>query len=395
MLALESFDSALTLDNFDEFTEVVQGKEETFVTHRALHPEEARSIDYTVEFGDEEALDQMRMRDGKIYCGVSPLGERSPVDEHAWFQGDTYVPRRPNESCISLTARLLKTKDRASGKVLPITSFPAIQREVDYLHRTDLEVNEDDPHHLESFQSAVKAMHALRPNEPTFVRRWLREGMNVKRDCAFQSANFTFTNTYFLMAHVTEFARRGRQWRKEWLEAGIEAIEYTQRQFFSAKDALRARMEDQSVLLKSPAGEKIRFGWVESDNERIGSAARHIGCHILLQCNSDGHMQVYTDYRVHGGKGIDLGNVAYRLQLAEQEAQVQQGWLEKIIMDDRELLTREGFPFWGAIWYYIYGMLLNGSLTRPAVPPSCLSPMGLYLLIQEALFEVGYRPITE
>lgn len=395
MLTPEQLSSALTHDNFEEvlvFLERIK-QEVPVVVHKSDHAEEGRSIHYTGEFADERILEECAI-DGKLYMGVSPPGQRSKLDEHAWFDGDTYLPRIAEESCISLVARYLDSSDRTGGTPRPLMDFPEIKREVDFLTWSDLNAAtaEENPHFMEEFPYVVKAMHVYYPNQARFVREWLRDGMNAKRDSNWGGKNFTFTHAWSLMGQLTEFTRKGKAWRKQWHDFGMEALENDQKLFVSGRGQLRALLPEQSVQLLSPQGQKITFGWISSENPRIGSASRSIGCHLLLQVNpTTGHMQIYSDYRANGGKGINLDRVAYRVQLEEQKARVRHGWMADIITDDPDILCREGFPFWGAVWYYVYGMLLNGSLTRPAVPYSLLEPDFLFQLVQEALIEDGYR----
>lgn len=387
---LNPFMDEITEQNYDEFSLRIGENEVPARTHRFGHAEEFRAMDYTEQFGDQAFVERNAI-DGVLYFGVSPAGRCNPLDEHAWWENGEYLPRVKGESCLSLTAKGLKSPSRGHrSHKYPLMEFSEIAREVNYLTDNDLTVSKDADF-MQQFSYAVKAMHLLFPNEPSRVREWLRVGLDVKRDNNWGGNNWSILHARVLMGQHDIGQRRGRTWCDSWLQAGVEALLHDQQLFMNALKEVRSCVRDQSIQVVSPNEEKANFFWIQTDNPKAATAARHVGCQVVLQIKSSGHMQIFTSYEANGGKGINLATVASQIQLEEQKERVKQGLMSTVAQDDPVLLAREGHPYEGSVWYFVYGMLLNGCLTRPSMPVSVLEPELVFQLVQEGLQKEGYR----
>lgn len=386
------FMDEITEQNYDEVLLNIGGCQILARTHRFGHAEEFRAMDYSEQFGDQAFVERNAI-DGVLYFGVSPAGQRSRLDEHAWWENGEYLPRIKGESCLSLTAKELNSPIRARLSVqYPLMEFPEIAREVKYLTDNDLMVNKDADF-MQQFSYVTKAMHIFLPDEPGRVREWLRVGLDVKRDNNWGGENWSILHARVLMGQHDLGRNRGSEWCDRWLQTGVDALLYGQQLFMDALKEVRSCVRDQSIQIASANGEKTSFIWIKTDNPKAATAARHKGCQVVLQIRSSGHMQIFTDYAANGGRGINLDAVASQIQLEEQKERVRQGLMPAVAQDDPELLTREGHPYEGSVWYYVYGMLLNGSLTRPSMPLSVLEPDLVFRLVQEELQREGYNAV--
>lgn len=151
----------------------------------------------------------------------------------------------------------------------------------------------------------------------------------------------------------------------------LTALIKAQVHFFQAVEEVK-NMALETVIC--PSGVVVSLVFVQSDNEEVAKAARHLGIKLCVVRRSNGHVQI-TVAQKHSTR-INLGPVVSRLRAAELRQTGEAA-------DDQDL-CREGFL---AGWYYLKvpGWCFNGTPTATDIPATQLSSETLLSLIRDGL----------
>lgn len=145
-----------------------------------------------------------------------------------------------------------------------------------------------------------------------------------------------------------------------WALRGMEAFVFGQTCFHNAVEEFwdRAIVEDITVGTRT-----VTIAAIETDNPKMSVYARSqhgVSAAIFIQRSSRGNVQVLVNKRVK----LSMDGVVCFLR--EREAELS----GRTITNDPALLVREGNLDGHPEWYYIHGMILNGSHTAPDVSPT-------------------------
>ncbi len=262
-----------------------------------IHLDEAVAFCLIEKFGDRKFYLRYS-RKGVIEVGKSSGLLGGPLDEHP----SAIIERKEGECAASLVA-----------KALGIGKDPGLQRILHYVKQRDLESGGGQP--FEDMAATVKTMSQQSPQQSKEVIEWVKMALWAR----YQQ------ETRFHTVIPQEFRRGGTI---EFLKSGSKVI---------------------------------KMAIIFSDDEQINAYSRHLGAAVVIQKNSRGNVQIFTDLKLN----IPLDDVANMLNLAEQAAGGQ------VRVTDWTTLSKEGFiP--GGKWYYFRQarMFLNGSLTHPKVLPT-------------------------
>ncbi|MBU0649454.1 hypothetical protein KJ969_05170 [Patescibacteria group bacterium] len=149
----------------------------------------------------------------------------------------------------------------------------------------------------------------------------------------------------------------------DWAISALEAKYGLQREFHeTAKHEFENKAEIHDVKF---GGQIHKVVFIESDNESFSRYARsNYGCQasVVVQKNSRGNVQIHTNQR----KNLTITDIVQMLRLEEQKIK------GKMLMTDWNELARGGKVEGAEEWYFSVnaGMLLNGALSAPDVPPT-------------------------
>jgi hypothetical protein len=146
-----------------------------------------------------------------------------------------------------------------------------------------------------------------------------------------------------------------------------------------ASKALCAKFEEQNLFWQNEKDYKLakkeyaigpgNVRWlivaVHSNNESFSKYARRKGAAIIIQQNSIGGVQIFSNKNF----GVKLYKVARKIRQAE-------AWSKKAaITNDLKTLVSEGKIVGAENWYFHHTIqaLFNGSLTAPCVTPTRIS----------------------
>lgn len=160
----------------------------------------------------------------------------------------------------------------------------------------------------------------------------------------------------------------------------LECFYLAQSSFFEAINLVRA---GRHVSVRNePSGSDFLLVFVENtDNEDISRAARakeHSNAALVVVRNTKGQYYVSGNDRL-GTR--DVSRLAETVRIAEQEEAGKQ------VVNDRQRLQSDGVLPEVPEWYHQReaGLLLNGSLTAPHVPPSKIPPETVLRLCEDFL----------
>jgi hypothetical protein len=301
-----------------------QKKFKIIATHQGVHLDELVAICLLKKFGEEKFPG---IRKAKVVYwntgGKTPDG-RSVEDyekEGVLIVGmcgskfDEHPSRgdqiRKGECATTLVAKYLGVEDD-----------PALEKIFNYVIRDDTKGGS----HPFDLSHIIKLLHQKYPDNPTKVVRWAIEAIEAKYEEQLQF--FTVTKQ--------EFERK-------------------------------AKIED----IFGPNGRQLKLitiVTIVSDDPQMNKFARSAhGCNadIVIQKNSLGNVQIFTNKK----SSLLLYDVAQMIRLKEQYAK------HKVVTTDWQKLASEGNVEGVEEWFFHYEgqMLLNGSLTASAVPPTRLT----------------------
>lgn len=386
-------------------------------THRYGHVDEYGAIVYFRRYGSPQlnpwAQDEFlpRRAVNKLWwVGVSPQELRADDDEHPWagraVNGNGHLSRvRKTEeqadgtlieipvSCISLFADAFEVPiNKNPNKRIQLSKHPVHKRTIKYFTDQD----QGAPGRITDLPKMVKLMHLLPELDDHAVFDWFDTALAARED----EKNVTITRDDYGMDVLQFLISRsyGDLAAKAWTEKGMEALANTQRLFEAARDTLLEIVDQRTLTLRLGAeGPLLCIGYISSANPRIGAASRSAGINwdIIIQHHpASGHVQLYTNKRWNQNQGDKLLNTLVpMLQIAEQERRVALALEPYVYLKNPELLSREGNPFPHSVWYNIYGMLLNGSLTAPDVSATRLTLAEIWDLLLASLFESGFQEL--
>ncbi len=272
---------------------------------------------------------------------------------------------------------------------LGINQHPALRPLLDFANQADLKA---EGHQLD-LACMVKTMHSIHRNDPYKVIAWAQEGIEAMyqaeargiRDTApkicttdlaiqllgsvdpramKQVLRLTQSDTHpFGLGRVAAAIRAtsGSNKAIEWATAGLQALYQKQLSFILAQEvAKNARQELVHVGHKTA---KVLIA--QTDDEQFSDAARFAGAAVVIQRNTSGNVQIYTNKnRRKLGFGVKLDEVARCLRIAEQKAK------HAVLTVNRDELSAEGTVAGAEEWYYHTAgqFILNGSLTADNNP---------------------------
>jgi hypothetical protein len=124
----------------------------------------------------------------------------------------------------------------------------------------------------------------------------------------------------------------------------------------------------------------------ESDNPKFNVAARQIGAAIVIQKNTDGHVQIFFNNKILGAKVEKIAkDLVECLRLREISLDS-----SKRVPQIKSSLRSTGRIEEVPEWYFFKGekggcLLLNGSLTSPDVPPTKIPLEEIAEIVNDAL----------
>lgn len=147
-----------------------------------------------------------------------------------------------------------------------------------------------------------------------------------------------------------------------WALKAIEAFYQEQLQFTTALNELRVGASSTEIYCH---GQRLKIVSVVSDNSAILRASRFLEIAVLVQQNTSGNVQIYTNKKCNVPPLDDLARI---LRLTEQELR------KEVITSDWNVLAQAGTVPGAPEWYYFRqgNMLLNGSLTAANTPTKIL-----------------------
>jgi|GEM_PF-604150 len=163
----------------------------------------------------------------------------------------------------------------------------------------------------------------------------------------------------FCAVHPDEYERAFK-----WSSTAFDTKHVVQQMFHSAKEDYEKAIKEENYI----GSRKVMIVTFESDNPAVSRYARSkkFGCNaaVVIQKNSKGQVQVYASKR----HGVNLDDVAKMLRLHEQRVK------KNICTTDWRELGAHGRVTGAEEWWFHKeaGMLLNGSLSAPDVPPTNL-----------------------
>lgn len=203
------------------------------------------------------------------------------------------------------------------AKALGIENDPALEKILKFVRQRDLNGN-SQPFDLDSI---VKAMNSAFPNDPEMVLEFAMNALRAKY--------------------------------REQLE------------FHAAKKAF---MNAKAQEVEGPGGRMLRVVIAESDAKQLSKVAFSAfgnNCAVLIQKRSSGHVQIFTNKKLN----LTLYDVVQSLRYEEQAIK------GKFQTTDFKELSLDGVVLGAEEWYFQESgqMILNGSLTKPDVPPTKLT----------------------
>ena len=283
---------------------VIAGREITFIMHDRPHFEEDLAVWFVQEFADILFLDKYAPQ-GRLEIGV----KKGCFDEHP--DPENGQERKKKECSATLVA-----------KALGINNAPALRVLLNYARFADLNkpfdrkyIRPEEHHHPLEPANTVKVLNERYPNNPERVLEMVIEAIIVPHYEA--QLRFCLANEEFKQKAEIEEFQRGEQ--------------------------------------------RIRVVSIVSDNPQMQKAARSNGMAVLIQKNSFGNVQIFTDKRYN----LHLGDSARIIRFEEQKVRGKMDITDWYTLEAKGMVTN---------WYYSDGeMLLNGSLTNPDVEPTRLS----------------------
>lgn len=165
----------------------------------------------------------------------------------------------------------------------------------------------------------------------------------------------------------------------QWAIVALDSLYEQQRNFLL--DAAKEFEEKAEIEeIRSPKGKILKMAVVRSSNPQVNKFARSKyggRMAIIIQVQPSGNVQIFTDQR----QIPNINQIAAKIRIAEQQIKG-----EPITTNGSEL-TREGKVRGAEEWYYLPqgGMLLNGSLSNPKVPPTKLPIEKITDIVKTAL----------
>lgn len=147
-----------------------------------------------------------------------------------------------------------------------------------------------------------------------------------------------------------------------WVMDALDAKYASQVSFLETKAKLYSHAETESIL--GHGGRTLKLVTVVSDSTEANKVARADGADIVVQQNSAGQVQIYTNNK----SSLIIYDLVQAIRVEEQRAKGQ------IVTTNWEELGREGKVRGVEEWYHHKParMLLNGSLSCPDTPPTKL-----------------------